>query len=152
MGPRGKAGHLGGGKGLLDSSFRKDGGVFDTWMEAESQATSGSRLSVSLRGPARKCKETRGKEGLGTLWLWLGDGCPETEKDYKRHSECRLFLLHGNCPRSPGEESVNSGNKIFFSEDGRLCSVWSRDEVVGVRTQRGGWRDKGLVRRESRGF
>lgn len=47
---------------------------------------------------------------------------------------------------------MNSGNKISFSENGRLCSVWSRDEVVGVRTQRGGWRDKGLVRRESRGF
>ena len=46
---------------------------------------------------------------------------------------------------------MNSGNKIFFSEEGRLCSVWSRDEVVGVRTQREGWREKGLVRRDSRG-
>ena len=75
MGPRGKAGHLGGGKGLLDSSFRKDGGVCEGWMEAESQAMSGGGLSVSLRGPARKCKETRRKEGardsLAVAGWWL---------------------------------------------------------------------------------
>lgn len=75
MGSRGKAGHFGGGKGLLDSSFRKDGGVFEWWVEAESQATSGGGLSESLRGLARKCKETRKKEGaldsLAVAGWWL---------------------------------------------------------------------------------
>ena len=48
---------------IVGFSFRKDGGVFEGWVEAESQAASGGGLSESLRGPARKCKETRKKEG-----------------------------------------------------------------------------------------